>query len=525
MAMMKPTHIQTRKAWQQWYHSNNLIIVAISTIVAVAFVDNFCHHGCTPIEAFRPVTTLSKSTTMKGRTIEWRLVNPPLSLSIKSKRRNHHFVLSSLSLPDNDDDEDNKQAINSNDEDEILQMMSLRRTGSNDSSTSNRPNKLELYGVDELSNLLDLHKQLYPSTVQGENVSKLDNIDSMRGSDRNPDDTVSSGFPGIHDLVLQNLEQLQAEGDDDEDEDTENDTFSSSDPPSLPTWLSESVKATMDNIVAIASDVDGTIIGSDQRVHPRTVHAIQRAVEASSDPNNKSLQWFFPATGKSRAGALNSLGPDLAAFLSNCPGVFVQGLYCVDGNGTVIFEKKLPTEAVIAAEALVSESGTSIIGYDGDVLFTTDLTSTVIELHEKYGEPLSLEIPAIAGHPNGVHKILFCDSDIEKLSRVRPRLEDLARIHGCVVTQAVPTMLELLPDGCSKAFGVQKLCDVLGIDPSTQLLALGDAENDVGMLEMAAIGVAVGNANDMAKKAADVILPLTSTDGGVGLAIEVIGRV
>jgi hydroxymethylpyrimidine pyrophosphatase-like HAD family hydrolase len=81
-------------------------------------------------------------------------------------------------------------------------------------------------------------------------------------------------------------------------------------------------------------------------------------------------------------------------------------------------------------------------------------------------------------------------------------------------------MLEILPEGCSKALGVTKLCEELGIDPKSQLLAIGDAENDVEMLKMASVGVAVGNANDMAKAAADVVVPLTSCEGGAGLTIE-----
>lgn len=50
----------------------------------------------------------------------------------------------------------------------------------------------------------------------------------------------------------------------------------------------------------------------------------------------------------------------------------------------------------------------------------------------------------------------------------------------------------------------------------------GDAENDVGMLEDAAIGVAVNNADEICKNAVDIVLPLTSKEGGVGLALEVI---
>ena len=54
-------------------------------------------------------------------------------------------------------------------------------------------------------------------------------------------------------------------------------------------------------------------------------------------------------------------------------------------------------------------------------------------------------------------------------------------------------MLEWLPSGGSKANGVAKLCEHLNIDMETELLALGDAENDVEMLRKAAIGVSMGN--------------------------------
>ena len=54
-----------------------------------------------------------------------------------------------------------------------------------------------------------------------------------------------------------------------------------------------------------------------------------------------------------------------------------------------------------------------------------------------------------------------------------------------------------------------------------ELLALGDAENDVGMLEMAAIGVAVGNASCPARKAADYIMKETNNEGAAGIAMDV----
>jgi Cof subfamily protein (haloacid dehalogenase superfamily) len=380
------------------------------------------------------------------------------------------------------------------------------------SSFKVKPNKLDIYGEDELAGLLEIHQQLYPRTTNS----------NEQGSEPVPYDQRSdSPSPGIHDMVMGTVKELELE----ETKVQQKESFVDQSSPTVssPTWLPSEVMEKCKNIRAIASDVDGTITGSDQSVHPKTQSAIQRAVEASYSTSHK-LQVFFPATGKSKAGALASLPPKLASLLSHGPGVYVQGLYCVNGD-KVIFEKKLSTAAVAAAERLVADFATSVIAYDGDTLWTNNLTDTVKELHAIWREPLSKEIAILADYPHSFHKILICDLDVDKLKMVRISLEDLAKEHDCVVTQAIPTMLELLPSGCSKGVGVQKLCEELGIDPATELLAIGDAENDVEMLTMAAIGCAVENANHLAKDVADVVLPLSSTDGGAGLAIEVLGGV
>jgi Cof subfamily protein (haloacid dehalogenase superfamily) len=282
-------------------------------------------------------------------------------------------------------------------------------------------------------------------------------------------------------------------------------------------------------IRAITSDVDGTLLAG-QILHPITLDAVLRAIDQSKSNSDQKIQHFFPATGKTRKGAAGSLGPILGPLLYELPGVYNQGLYCVDANSNVLFEKKLEQSAVKAAEDLVKEFGISIIGYDGDNLYSTELTDCVVELSEFYGEPtveLIKENGAVlnlAGHEPGMHKLLLMDTDVEKLSTIiRPRLEQLAKEHDATVTVAIPNMLELLPKGCSKAYGVQKVCEALGINAETELLALGDAENDVGMLKMASIGVAVGNACPQAKDAADFVMKESNEEGGAGLAMGLFG--
>jgi len=290
------------------------------------------------------------------------------------------------------------------------------------------------------------------------------------------------------------------------------------------------------NIRAIASDVDGTLLAKDQSIHPRTLSAIQRAIiesSSSSSSSERPLQYFFPATGKSRKGAFDSLGPDIASLLLNTPGVFIQGLYCVDANNQIVFERKLSSDAIAVAEDLAQQYNISIVAYDGDDLYSTEITEIVEHLHTFYGEPMPQLLYSeegvvttikLANHEPCMHKLLLMDNDTEKLNTlVRPKLESLASQYGATVTQALPTMLEWLPAGCSKALGVSKLCEHLGIDPTTQLLALGDAENDVGMLEMACIGVAMGNGCDRAKGAADFVTEESNCEGGAGVAMELFG--
>lgn len=167
----------------------------------------------------------------------------------------------------------------------------------------------------------------------------------------------------------------------------------------------------------------------------------------------------------------------------------------------------------------------ALVAYDGSKLCSTGMTEGVRELTEKYGEPpvQVLDIP-LSEYENGFHKVLLIDINIERLTtEVRPKLDALAESKSASVTQAMPTMLEWLPPGCSKAKGVRKVCESLGIDPTTELLAMGDAENDVEMLKMASIGVAVGNAGPIAQEAADFFMEETNNEGGAGAAMELFG--
>ncbi|MBF0578595.1 Cof-type HAD-IIB family hydrolase [Erysipelotrichaceae bacterium RD49] len=83
--------------------------------------------------------------------------------------------------------------------------------------------------------------------------------------------------------------------------------------------------------------------------------------------------------------------------------------------------------------------------------------------------------------------------------------------------------VDLTPHSGGKAYGLQEVCEVYGLKPE-ELMAFGDADNDISMLQFAGIGVAMGNALDQVKQAADYVTD-DIDQGGVAKALEHFGLV
>jgi hydroxymethylpyrimidine pyrophosphatase-like HAD family hydrolase len=78
--------------------------------------------------------------------------------------------------------------------------------------------------------------------------------------------------------------------------------------------------------------------------------------------------------------------------------------------------------------------------------------------------------------------------------------------------------MQVLPLGASKGAGVSWLLNRLGVDPAA-CMALGDGENDLEMLQLVGLGVAMGNAVEAARAVADAATAANSADG-VARAVE-----
>ena len=111
-------------------------------------------------------------------------------------------------------------------------------------------------------------------------------------------------------------------------------------------------------------------------------------------------------------------------------------------------------------------------------------------------------------HADQVNKINMYHTSSESRARTLSRLSELA----LDLTFAEDTSLEATPQGVTKGTGLVDLCEVLGLSIE-EAIGVGDAFNDIPMLEAAGLGIAMGNSNEAALNAADVVVADNDHDG------------
>lgn len=96
--------------------------------------------------------------------------------------------------------------------------------------------------------------------------------------------------------------------------------------------------------------------------------------------------------------------------------------------------------------------------------------------------------------------------------------EELMHLSGVMVTGALVNNIEVCAKGVDKGLGLIRLGEILGIEKE-EIMACGDGKNDMGMIKMCGLGVAMGNAMEEVKDVADYVT-LSNEEDGAAQAIE-----
>lgn len=252
----------------------------------------------------------------------------------------------------------------------------------------------------------------------------------------------------------------------------------------------------------IALDMDGTLLKEDKTISKENFEAIKKAKE-------KGVKVVL-STGRPKKGIEKHLKElDL---ISNED-------YCVTYNGSVI--ENTGTQEIIFKKLLASEDAHYLYSLSKELdinIHALTPTSCIAPKLSKYTE-LEVTLNAIdfeevdfttLTDSTPIVKIMFVDEP-DKLSEAIAKLpEEIYEKY--TVVQSAPFFLEFLDKTVNKGAGVKALADSLGINKN-EVICIGDAGNDIHMIEYAGLGVAMGNAFSEVKKIANYITYTNEEDG------------
>ena len=254
-------------------------------------------------------------------------------------------------------------------------------------------------------------------------------------------------------------------------------------------------------IKLIAADIDDTILNSKHELSERTEKALKAAKAQGAV--------IVLATGKTRASALSLL----ARLGIADPGIYVQGLVVYNGDGSLRYQQTIDPEIARQVITFAEDRGFTLAAYSGTRILVRSQNDFTEKITKPYHEDDAEVVGPLQNILNEVpiNKIIAM-GDSRKITALRWQLG--MQLNGSVtLMQAnLPFMLEVLPPGASKGAALKRLLKDLNI-PADSVLAIGDAENDVEMIKLAGIGVAVGNATQAAKDAADHVVASADNDG------------
>lgn len=263
------------------------------------------------------------------------------------------------------------------------------------------------------------------------------------------------------------------------------------------------------SIKLIALDLDGTLNNDQKQITAKTLSALMQAQRRGV---RLALASARPSPGLFRERDILQMQCFDGILMSYNGGRITHA-----ASGQVIYETAMDLQqAKEVLRQLVHLPVTPILD-DGQQFFVTDMDGYKVAYECQNNQMTCTQVDDLADF------LYF--SPIKILMSVLPeQLKEVqAQIASCLpdeltVVQTAPFYLEVIPRSIHKGQGIRNICRVLGIQ-ANEVIAFGDAENDIPMLREAGIGVAMGNASDTVKAAADYIT-LSNNEDGIAAALE-----
>lgn len=267
-------------------------------------------------------------------------------------------------------------------------------------------------------------------------------------------------------------------------------------------------------IKMIGLDLDGTVLTDKKELTPRTIKAIEQAIRVGVI--------VLVATGRPWMG----IPEELRSFPGMRYALTSNGARVIDTEtGKVIEECLLSPELAKKTLEICGKYDTLLeVYFDGQGYGQREKMERVERYHKnpnmwEYTRKTRIPVEDVFGlverENRGLDKVqaLFADMDERRLA-----WEELETVEGLEPVGSLKYNIEVNAAGVNKGTGLVNLGKILGIRRE-EIMACGDGDNDTIMLREVGFGVAMANAEEQVKEAADYIT-LSNEEDGVAEAIE-----
>ena len=256
-------------------------------------------------------------------------------------------------------------------------------------------------------------------------------------------------------------------------------------------------------------DLDGTLTNSKKEIPPRNLATL---LQLQADGVKLVL-----ASGRPTYG-IAPLADELQLERYGGYVLSYNGGEIIDWSSKeLLYKNLLPDEVIPILYEASKLHNHPIVSYEGPYILTEEPLNEYIR-YEAFLNKMKVRrvVNFLAETPRPLPKCLIVGPPDEL---IKTEAELSLRLQGVInVYRSEPFFLELVPQGIDKAQSLQALLTHLGLSRE-QMVCMGDGYNDLTMIEFAGMGVAMANAQEPVRKAADYVT-LSNEEDGVAVAVE-----
>ncbi len=252
-------------------------------------------------------------------------------------------------------------------------------------------------------------------------------------------------------------------------------------------------------IKAVFFDIDGTLLSF------RTHQVLPSTIEAFNLLRQRGIKTFI-----SSGRPLVLIPPFPLTFDGY---ITVNGGYCFTGD-TIIHRHPIDASDCRKWCDYVEQNDLCTMCFTEKDMFINRIDPVAVQLQSQLG----FEMPPVRPLSEAEGQEIFQFIAIQPAAR---DTEVLSMLSHSRMPRWHPIFSDLIPNGSSKAIGIEKMLAHFGIRKE-EAMAFGDGANDIEMLEYVGCGVAMGNASDEVKQHADYVTDDVDSDGILHAVKEII---